>query len=137
MPTGENKALQQPPTEAEQKAKIKRIKAEVTRLWSCLDGLPDETKAVLDGLVNEAAYMRITLEDWKSELDQTGWVELFQQSEKVNPYQKKKPMAEMYLNLNPNYQKIMGKLADYMPKGEAGGKNDDDDGFDEFLNKKD
>lgn len=136
MPTGANKAKQQPPTKSQQTDKQKRIQAEVDRLLSSFNDVPEDTMNVLDGLVKEAAYMRITLEDWKADLDATGWVELFQQSEKVAPYEKKRPKAEMYLNLNPNYQKIMSKLADYLPKPDGGGRPTDDDGFDDFLGQK-
>lgn len=135
MPSGENKARPQAPTPEEQENKQKRIKSEEKRLMKSFKDIQPDTKSVIDGLIKEAAYMRITLEDWKADLDATGWVELFQQSEKVAPYEKKRPKAEMYLNLNPNYQKIMDKLASYLPK-DSGGGDKDDDGFEDFVNEK-
>jgi hypothetical protein len=63
--------------------------------------------------------MRVTLEDYEADLDAGGYVELFTQSEKTDPYERERPVARLYNTMNKNYQSIMKQLSDKMPEATA------------------
>jgi len=120
--------------EKQKKVKKRRISQEEKRLRGIYKDLPAELAGVADGLIRRAAYMRVTLEDYEQDLDEKGYVELFSQSEKTEPYERERPVARLYNTMNKNYQSIIKQLADMLPKPES---DDDgvrkDDGFDEFV----
>lgn len=76
--------------------------------------------------------MRVTLEDYETDLDANGYVELFSQSEKTDPYERERPVARLYNTMNKNYQSIIKQLGDLLPKGEVAS----DDGFEDFISQR-
>ncbi|MDD2391305.1 MAG: hypothetical protein PHP23_16465, partial [Desulfobacterales bacterium] len=62
--------------------KDERIKKEERKLKRLYIDIQKEQKSLIDGLIQRAAYMRITLEDYEKDLDAGGYTELFTQSEK-------------------------------------------------------
>lgn len=99
--------------------KDKRIIKEDKRLRALYKDLPKDVLALYDGLIRRAAYMRTTLEDYESDLDEKGYVEQFTQSEKLEPYERERPVARLYNTMNSNYQKIMKQLKDALPEQSA------------------
>lgn len=120
----------------EKKRKLKRITKEEKRLRESYGGIPDDLMRIADGLIRRAAYMRITLEDYERDLDEDGYVELFSQSERLEPYERERPVARLYNAMNKNYQSIIKQLSDMLPKPKPGGGGDTDDGFDNFAGNK-
>lgn len=110
--------------------KVERIKKEERRLRRIYKKIDKDNKAIIDGLIQRAAYMRVTLEDYEVDLDEKGYVELFSQSEKTDPYERERPVARLYNTMNKNYQSIIKQLSDLVPKQEVKQK---DDGFDDFI----
>lgn len=49
----------------------------------------------VDGIIRWAAFMRVTLEDMEKDLDENGFTELFSQSEKLEPYERERPLARL------------------------------------------
>lgn len=115
-------------------SKDKRINNEIDRLNKIFDDLPEETKSLNEGLINRAAYMLATLQDYEKDLDENGYVEMFSQSEKLASYERERPVARLYNSMNKNYQSIMKQLSDLIPKAEPKPKND---GMDDFINNRD
>lgn len=115
--------------------KQERIDVEEKRLRKSYKDIPKENVAVTDGLIRRAAYMRVTLEDFEKDLDENGYVELFTQSEKTDPYERERPAARLYNTMNKNYQSIIKQLNDLLPKQTAA--KEVDDGFDDFISKRD
>lgn len=114
------------------KTKEQRIKTEKTRLNRIYKDVDDKKKNTVEGLIELAAYMRVTIEDMQDDLDENGFTEWFQQGEKQEPYQRKRPIADMYNSMNNSYQKIINQLTNLLPKDEP--KNTSkSDGFDEFV----
>jgi hypothetical protein len=111
--------------------KDKRISKEEKRLRQIYKDIAKENKAIIDGLIQRAAYMRVTLEIMEGDLDSKGYVELFTQSEKTEPYERERPVARLYNTMNKNYQSIIKQLSDLVPKVE---KKPEDDGFEDFVN---
>lgn len=77
--------------------------------------------------------MRVTLEDFEVDLDENGFTEKFSQGNQ-EPYDRKRPVAEMYQGMNTSYQKAIKQLSDLLPK-EVVVKNEDD-GFDDFVSER-
>jgi hypothetical protein len=111
-----------------------RIKKEERRLKRIYKNIDKDNKAIIEGLIQRAAYMRVTLEDWEKDIMENGYYEMFTQSEKTDPYERERPVARLYNTMNANYQKIIKQLSDLVPKQEAKTK---DDGFDAFINGRD
>lgn len=111
-----------------------RIKKEERRLRKIYKDIDKDNKAIIDGLIQRAAYMRVTLEDWEKDILENGYYEMFTQSEKTEPYERERPVARLYNTMNKNYQSIIKQLSDLVPKPEP--KQEDDDGFDDFVNRR-
>ena len=110
--------------------KQERINKEEARLAKIYKDISQSNKAINEGLIQRAAYMRVTLEDYEKDLDTKGYIELFTQSEKTDPYERERPVARLYNVMNKNYQSIIKQLGDLLPK-EA--PREENDGFDDFL----
>ena len=115
--------------------KDERIIKEERRLKRIYKNIDKDNKAIIDGLIQRAAYMRVTLEDWEEDIMENGYYEMFTQSEKTDPYERERPVARLYNTMNANYQKIIKQLSDLVPK-EAPTKGVEDDGFADFINSR-
>lgn len=111
--------------------KSERVLREEKRLKALYLEVPERKKKLVDGLIARAAYMRITLEEYEADINERGSVEQFQQSPDVDPYERARPVAQLYNTMNKNYQSIIKQLSDQLP-AEVSGKKDD--GFDDFVN---
>lgn len=109
---------------------MERISKEERRLKKYYKEVKPDKRAVTDGLIRRAAFMRISLEDMEVDLDVNGFYELFSQSENQDPYERERPVARQYQSMNKNYQSIIKQLTDLLPKELP--KEDGDD-FDEFV----
>lgn len=114
--------------------KDERISKEEKRIRKSYKDIPKKLMTVADGLIRRAAYMRITLEDYENDLDENGYVEMFTQSERTEPYERERPVARLYNTMNKNYQSIIRQLSDLLPKEPP--KKEEDDGFDDFVNNR-
>ena len=107
-----------------------RIKKEKARLSKFYKDMAPEKKGIAVGLIERAAFMRVQCEDLEIDLNENGWTEMFQQSEKVDPYTRARPEGQTYNTLNANYQKIIKQLDGMLPKTEP---KPADDGMDDFI----
>lgn len=123
---------------AKRSARKRAVTQEEKRLRKIYANLPKDAMAIADGLIRRAAFMRVTLEGYEDDLAENGSVEMFSQSEKAAPYERKRPVAELYNTLNGNYQKIIKQLSDMLPKPDEGSSKpgEVDDGFDDFVNSR-
>ncbi|MGQ8855372.1 hypothetical protein [Bacillus sp. SRB_8] len=112
--------------------KEERVKKEINRLKRIYKDMPKDTLLVVEGLIVEAADLRVRLEDIRKDLDENGYDEMFSQSENQDPYERERPQARRYISMNKNYQSIMKQLGDYVPKIPPEPKKKSD-GFDEFV----
>lgn len=110
--------------------KNERVLKEVERLRRIFKDMPKDNLEMVEGLIVEAADLRIRLEDIRSDLDINGYDEMFSQSESQEPYERERPQARRYISMNKNYQSIMKQLGDYIPKNVV---KVEDDGFDTFV----
>lgn len=97
-------------------SKEQRISTENNRLRAIYSDLPENALTLLDGLIYRAAYMRVTLEDYERDLDERGYTESFSQSERLDPYERERPVARLYNTMNKNYQSIIKQLSERLPE---------------------
>ena len=114
--------------------KDERIKKEERRLKRIYKNIDKDNKAIIEGLIQRAAYMRVTLEDWELDIVENGYYEMFTQSEKTDPYERERPVARLYNTMNKNYQSLIKQLSDLVPKEV---KVVEDDGFKDFIAQRD
>lgn len=95
--------------------KQKRINNESRRLKKIFKDAAPKQRQASEGLINRAAWMRISLEDFEDDLDANGYTELFSQSEKTEPYERERPAARLYNTMVKNYQTTIKQLLDLIP----------------------
>lgn len=114
--------------------KEERIKKEISRLNKIYKDIENKRKATVEGIIQRAAHLRIALEDFEVDLETNGYTEPFSQGDQ-EPYDRKRPIADLYNTMNTSYQKAIKQLTDLLPKELPKTKNDDD-GFDDFVNSR-
>ncbi|KGF09699.1 hypothetical protein HMPREF1635_02110 [Clostridiales bacterium S5-A14a] len=115
-------------------AKIKketRIKRENKRLRNKYKELPEDFLEIVDGLLDEAAFMRVELQDMKEDMIANGRIEKFCQSANAKPYDRERPVVRQYNQMVRNYQNIIKQLDEKLPKQSE--IPEKPDGFDEFI----
>lgn len=95
----------------------KRVSKEIERLNGLFKDLPRAQIQLAEGLIIQAARLRILLDDnWKDILE-NGEYEKFSQSENQIPYDRKRPIVENYDNRDKTYQSIIHQLNGMLPGG--------------------
>lgn len=98
-------------------SKEKRVKQEYERLTKIFDGLTPDESAVCQGLMIQAARLRILLDDEWADICDHGDVEMFTQSQDAPAYERLRPVAQIYNTRDKNYQTIIKQLCDRLPDG--------------------
>lgn len=94
--------------------KITRIKREKKRLEKIFQGLEKNKLDTCAALIDRAAFITISLEDLEEELNETGWVETYQNGESQFGM-KKSAAADVHISLTKNLNAIMKQLLDLVP----------------------
>lgn len=117
---------------SESKDISKRIASEERRLAKIFKDINEKRKATTKGLIQRAAFMRVSLEDLEEDLSRNGFTEWFSQGDQ-EPYQRERPAAKIYNTMNVSYQKIVKQLTDLLPKtGQNLAAKPETEGSDEF-----
>lgn len=111
--------------------KKKLIDKEIKRLKRQYKEIDDKTKQVIAGLIERAAFMRVSLDELEEDINIYGFTEWFSQSENQEPYLRKRPQADVYNSMNTAYQKIIKQLTDLLPKNNK--KPEETDDFNAFV----
>ena len=98
--------------------KQKRIKREITRLKKMFADLPEDRRRVAEGLLQEAAFMRVTLEETRDVIDREGVVELFEQGSQR--FVREHPATKVYAAMINRYSAVVKQLIDLLPAAEKG-----------------
>ncbi|GIN74020.1 hypothetical protein J14TS2_44950 [Bacillus sp. J14TS2] len=100
-----------------------RVETEARRLKNLFKSIPQNQLDVAEGLITQAARLRILLDDnWKDILE-NGEYEKFKQSENQVPYDRKRPIVENYDNRDKTYQSIIKQLTDLLPRAKPDRKS--------------
>ena len=110
--------------------KEKKIKQEINRIKKLYKDFDKDKIKVLDGLINDAAFMKISLEEIRSDLVNNGLTELFTQGSQE--FNRERPEVKIYTTLIQRYSNVMKQLIDLLPQEE---KKEQKDELLEFLQK--
>lgn len=97
-------------------------KSEIARLKKIYADLPANKLAVAQGLIVQAARLRVRLDQLWTDIQENGATELFSQSEKSEPYERERPAARMFTATDKNYQSIIKQLNELTPPSVAKSK---------------
>jgi len=88
---------------------------ELNRLKKIYKALPPDKFSLALGLIQQAARLKVQLDELSEDIAANGLTEMFQQSDKVPPYERERPAVAMFAKLDKNYQAAIDKLGDMMP----------------------
>jgi hypothetical protein len=94
--------------------KTTRIKKEKERLLDIFKDLDENKLNTCAALIDRAAFITISLQDLEVQLNDTGWVETYQNGE--NQYgMKKSAAADVHISLTKNLNAIVKQLLELVP----------------------
>lgn len=96
-------------------SKEERVKRERARLKRIFKNLPDDVQKICDGLIVQAARLRIMLDDSWEDISINGDVEQFTQSKDAAPYERLRPVAQLFNSRDKAYQTTIKMLCDRLP----------------------
>lgn len=112
--------------------KDERVKTEIKKLKQTFEDLEIDSRKmqVAESLIENAAFMAVTLEDLQAEINENGVVSTYQNGE--NQWgTKQSPEAQTYISLINRYNSVMKQLIDLLPEEKQKKAVDE---FDEFIN---
>ena len=110
-------------------SKDARKYTEIKRLNNLFKKMDSNTRKLVKALIENAAFMTITLQDLDKDITIKGYTEEYQNGE--NQFgTKKSTEMELYNTTIKNFSSIMKQLCDLLPKAEIVDKSD---GFDKFV----
>ena len=92
-----------------------RVTKEEKRLRSLFKNIPKNQLDVSEGLIIQAARLRVLLDDNWRDILENGEYEKFSQSKDQEPYDRKRPIVENYDNRDKTYKEIIKQLNDMLP----------------------
>ncbi|AGF54789.1 hypothetical protein HMT_25 [Clostridium phage HM T] len=98
---------------SEQLERDRKIKQEVNKIKKIFKDFPKDKTKVIEGLINEAAFMKVSLEDTRIDLIKNGLTELFEQGDQA--FNRERPEVKIYSNFMKLYSSIMKQLIDLLP----------------------
>lgn len=101
---------------AKRKAKLLTVEDETARLKKIFKGLPPKKLQTVEGLIIQAARLRVRLDALWNDIQEHGEVEWFNQSDKTEPYEKERPASKIFTATDKSYQAIIKQLTDMCPE---------------------
>lgn len=96
-----------------------RVAEESERLTELFNNIPKNQLKVAEGLITQAARLRILLDDNWRDILENGEYEKFSQSKDQVPYDRKRPIVENYDNRDRTYKEIINQLNEMLPRENA------------------
>jgi hypothetical protein len=120
---------------SQKEEKLRRISEEIKRLNKLFGEIDLKTRKAVHSLVENAAFMSVTLEDLQEEINENGVTETYQNG--ANQFGvKKSSVVEVYNLMVKNHMGVMKQLAELIPKPKGKTEEGEDD-FGNFVTKKD
>lgn len=94
--------------------KTTRIKKEKERLLEIFKDLEPNKLKTCHTLIERAAFITVSLEDLEDQLNESGWVENYQNGENQSGV-KKAAAADVHISLTKNLNAILKQLLDLVP----------------------
>ena len=102
--------------------KEERIQIELDQINKVFDRVPENERSVIDPLLQNYAFMKVTLEDLQDEINRDGISETYQNGQNQSG-QKENSKLKSYNRLIKNFESITKTVMRYLPE-------DDQDGID-------
>lgn len=99
---------------AKKATKETRIKRENKRLREIFKDLEPNKLKTCQALIDRAAFITISLEELEEQLNETGWVEYYQNGENQSGM-KKAAAADVHISLTKNLNAIVKQLLELVP----------------------
>ena len=109
------------------------ISREINRLTGLFKDIDSNKRLTAKGLIEEASFMKATLQELKEMIDEHGPIDEMPQGE--YSILREHPALKSYNTMVQRYTNIINQLTNLHPKEEV--KKEVDDGFDDFLKKRD
>ena len=93
--------------------KARKTKREIRRLRKLLAEIPPDKLKAAEGLIQEAAFMRLTLDETRHIIDREGVLENFEQGSQR--FIREHPATKVYGTLINRYTVVCKSLADLIP----------------------
>ena len=91
-----------------------RIRKEKKRLQEIFKDMEPNKLSTCQALIDRAAFITISLQDLEEQLNETGWVEPYQNGENQSGL-KKAAAADVHISLTKNLNAIVKQLLDLVP----------------------
>lgn len=105
-----------------------RVKKEKRRLLKLFTDLEPNKLQTCMALIDRAAFITISLQDLEAQLNETGWVEYYQNGETQSGW-KKAAAADCHISLTKNLNTILKQLIELVPAAKKASK------LDELMNR--
>lgn len=119
------------PTPEEIEAKEKMTRKEKRRLKSLLEDLEESKQKAADGLIDECAFMRATLSQYREYITEEGLIDVMQQG--TYAIKREHPAVRSYNTMVQKYSAVCKMLFDMLPTKPI---LTEEDGFDAFRMEK-
>ena len=104
--------------------KDRQTKKEIQKLRRLFKNLPKDKMKAADGLIQEAAFMKVTLEATRHVIDQEGILEKFEQG--AQKILREHPATKVYNTMIQRYATVCKQLFDMIPDPDAGKQAEDE-----------
>ena len=109
------------------------VNREINRLTNLFKDVDKNKRLTAKGLIEEASFMKATLQELKTMIDESGPIDEMPQVE--YSILREHPALKSYNTMVQRYTNIINQLTNLHPKEEI--KKEVDDGFDAFVMKRD
>ena len=116
-------------TDKQRKTKINR---ELKRLQKIYENIETGRKKSVEKLINDAAFMAVTLEEIRLVIQRDGVVETYQNGENQKGV-KKSSAVEVYDKMVNTYSKVIKQLCDLLPEKVVWDEPEEEDPAEELL----
>ena len=108
----------------------KRVETLAKKMLKTLGEIDENQKDIVKSLVEEAAFMRVTLQNLRTAISVNGVVDTYQNGENQSS-RKKSTEVDIYNTMIKNYNATVKQIIDVVSK--QPGRGDVNDGFEEFA----
>ena len=105
--------------------KEERIQAELDRISETFQDVPEKERSVIDPLLQNYAFMKVTLEDLQEEINRDGIAETYQNGENQSG-QKENSKLKSYNRLVKNFESVAKTLMKQLPVEDKSGYSFED-----------
>ena len=98
---------------------IDREQAEYNRLSLLYQNIPANKRALVDGLLWQAARLRVSLDDLYEDIKKNGNTEMFKQAYDGVEFPRERPESKIFATRDKSYLSIIKKLDELLPVQEV------------------